>query len=222
MKLAEASERGKILDIIDITPLINSKIAVFPGDTPFSQEFLMSTDSGQHLTLSRLTTTVHLGAHTDAPNHYGAKSESIESRSLDYYIGPCQVIQVNIPRSERIQSRDIKNIEIKAPRILFKTLSYPNPYQWKDDFNSLSGELIQYLFNSGVQLVGIDTPSIDPATDKTLESHLCVHKNNMAILEGIVLDHVSEGVYELIALPLKIEGADATPVRAILRTKKEF
>lgn len=210
------------MDIIDITPLINSKIAVFPGDTPFSQEFLMSTDSGQHLTLSRITTTVHLGAHTDAPNHYRAKSESIESRSLDYYIGPCQVIQVNIPRGDRIQIRDIKNVEIRAPRILFKTLSYPNPYQWNDDFNSLSAELIQYLLNSGVQLVGIDTPSIDPSTDKTLESHLCVHKNNMAILEGIVLDHVTEGVYELIALPLKIEGADATPVRAILRTIKEF
>ena len=210
------------MDIIDITPLINSKIAVFPGDTPFSQEFLMSTDSGQHLTLSRIATTVHLGAHTDAPNHYGAQSESIETRSLDYYIGPCQVIQVKIPRGERIQKDDLKNIKIEAPRILFKTLSYPNPYQWNDDFNSLSGELIQYLFNSGVQLVGIDTPSIDPAADKTLESHLCVHKNNMAILEGIVLDHVSEGLYELIALPLKIEGADATPVRAILRTIRKF
>lgn len=169
-----------------------------------------------------MTTTVHLGAHTDAPNHYGANSESIESRSLNYYIGPCQVIQISIPRAQRIRLSDIQNVEIKAPRILFKTLSYPDPYQWNDDFNSLSAELIQYLFSSGVQLVGIDTPSIDPATDKTLESHLCVHENNMAILEGIVLDHVAVGVYELIALPLKIEGADATPVRAILRTIKEI
>jgi arylformamidase len=193
-------------------------MAVFPGDTPFSEEFLMSTDQGQHLTLSKITTTVHLGAHTDAPNHYAARSESIETRSLEFYLGKCQVIEVSIARGERIRVADLQDKKIQAPRILFKTKSFPNPYHWNDDFNSLSAELVNYLHEKKVMTVGIDTPSIDPAPDKTLESHLAVHKNDMAILEGIVLDHVREGIYELIALPLKIEGADATPVRAILRT----
>jgi arylformamidase len=206
------------LEIIDITPTINSRMAVFPGDTPFSEEFVMSTDKGEHLTLSKINTTVHLGAHTDAPNHYAPRSESIESRSLEYYLGKAQVIEVSLPRGSRIQVSDLKNKSIQAPRILFKTKSYPDPYQWNDDFNSLSAELIHHLHQQKVILVGIDTPSIDPATDKTLESHLAVHTHDMAILEGIVLDHVKEGLYELIALPLKIEGADATPVRAILRT----
>ena len=209
------------MEIIDITPTINSRIAVFPGDTPFSEEFLMSTDSGEHLTLSKITTTVHLGAHTDAPNHYAAKSEGIATRSLHFYLGKAQVIPVSLPRGSRIKIADIKNIEIKAPRVLFKTQSFPDPYNWNQDFNSLSAELVHYLHHNKVILVGIDTPSIDPATDKTLESHLAVHKNDMAILEGVVLDHVKEGLYELIALPLKIEGADATPVRAILRTYEE-
>lgn len=209
------------MEIIDITPTINSRIAVFPGDTPFSEEFLMSTDHGQHLTLSKITTTVHLGAHTDAPNHYAPRSESIETRSLEFYLGKAQVINLSLPRGARIKVDDIKNIKIKAPRILFKTQSFPNPYEWNEDFNSLSAELVNYLHGQKVILVGIDTPSIDPATDKTLESHLAVHSHDMAILEGIVLDDVKEGIYELIALPLKIEGADATPVRAILRTYAE-
>lgn len=206
------------MEIIDITPTINSRMAVFPGDTPFSEEFLMSTDQGQHLTLSKISTTVHLGAHTDAPNHYAPRSESIETRSLNYYLGPAQVIEVSVARGRRLLVSDLKGKPIAAERVLFKTQSFPNPYEWNEDFNSLSAELVNYLHHCGVVLVGIDTPSIDPATDKTLESHLCVHGHNMAILEGIVLDHVAEGVYELIALPLKIEGADATPVRAVLRT----
>lgn len=207
----------KMFSIIDITPIVHAKIAVFPGDTPFQEEFLMSTDGGDHLTLSKITTTVHLGAHTDAPNHYAAKSESIAERSLEYYLGEAQVIHVNKKPNERIQLADLNGKKILAPRVLFRTLSFPNPNEWRDDFNSLSAELIEHLHVNKVILVGIDTPSIDPATDKTLQSHLAVHRNNMAILEGVVLDQVSEGLYELIALPLKIQGADASPVRAVLR-----
>lgn len=209
------------MEIIDITPTINSRLAVFPGDTPFSEEFVMSTDQGQHLTLSKITSTVHLGAHTDAPNHYAPRSESIEKRSLNFYLGLAQVIEVSVPRGARLRVADLKGKSIQAPRVLFKTKSFPDPYNWNDDFNSLSAELVNYLHQQKVILVGIDTPSIDPAPDQTLESHLAVHSHDMAILEGIVLDHVKEGAYELIALPLKIEGADATPVRAILRTYVE-
>jgi arylformamidase len=209
------------LEIIDITPTINARLAVFPGDTPFSEEFVMSTDQGQHLTLSKINTTVHLGAHTDAPNHYAARSESIETRSLDFYLGPAQVIEILLPRGSRLRVADLRGQAIRAPRVLFKTKSFPDPYHWNEDFNALSAELVDHLHENKVILVGIDTPSIDPAPDKTLESHLAVHRHDMAILEGIVLDHVAEGVYELIALPLKIEGADASPVRAILRTYGE-
>lgn len=209
------------MEIIDITPAINSRLAVFPGDTPFSEEFVMSTDQGQHLTLSRIQTTVHLGAHTDAPNHYAPRSESIATRSLDLYLGKAQVIEVKVARGARLRIADLKGKTIQAPRVLFKTLSFPNPYSWNEDFNALSAELVNSLHDQGVRLVGIDTPSIDPATDQTLESHLAVHSHDMAILEGIVLDQVTEGIYELIALPLKMEGADASPVRAILRTYTE-
>ena len=203
-------------EIIDISPLISSLIAVFPGDTPFNEEFLMNIDEGDNLTLSKITTTVHLGAHTDAPRHYSSKGQTIEARNLNYYIGLAQVIEINVSGNARISVLDIANIPITAPRILFKTKSFPDPNKWNDDFLGLSAELIHYLAEKKVILVGIDTPSIDPANDKNLESHHAVFKNDMAILEGIVLEHVSEGLYELIALPLKITGADASPVRAVL------
>lgn len=203
-------------EIIDITPLISPSIAVFPGDTPFSLEFLMDMKKGDNLTLSKMTTTTHLGAHTDAPSHYSASGQSIEKRDLNKYIGTAQVIQVKKSPNSRIDLKDIEHVSIKAERVLFKTKSYPNPNNWNSHFLGLSAELIHFLASKGVLLIGIDTPSIDLADDTNLESHNAIFKNDMAILEGIVLDHVDEGVYELIALPLKIQGADATPVRAVL------
>jgi arylformamidase len=202
--------------LIDITPVINSKMAVFPGDQPFRQDFAMDMRRGDHLTLSSIQTTVHLGAHTDAPNHYLAQGAGIEKRSLDYYLGPAQVIAVHCKKGARIGVADLSGKKIQAPRILFKTDSYPDPYHWNSDFMSLSAELIEFLASQGVKLVGIDTPSIDLSEDKGLQSHQAVARHNMAILEGIVLNLAQEGLYQLVALPLRIEGADATPVRAIL------
>lgn len=202
--------------IIDITPIINPKLAVFPGDTPFSQNFAMDIRHGDHLTLSSIQSTVHLGAHTDAPNHYHREGESIEKRSLHNYLGPAQVIEVPCRLGQRIAVADLKGKKITAPRVLFKTLSFPNPYSWNKDFMSLSAELIHHLADQGVRLVGIDTPSVDLSEDKVLQSHHAIAEHDMCILEGIVLDKVNEGVYNLIALPLAIEGADATPVRAVL------
>ncbi len=201
--------------IIDITPRINSKMAVFPGDTPFQEDFGMDFKSGHNLSLSSIKTTVHLGAHTDAPSHYHPMGESIDRRKLSLYIGKAQVIEVETIKNHRILPKDFAD-QIKAPRVLFKTKSFPNPYEWNSDFMSLSTELLANLFMKQVILVGIDTPSVDPADDKNLESHNAIYKYDMAILEGVVLDHVKPGIYDLIALPLHIEGAEATPVRAVL------
>ena len=203
------------LKIFDISPEISPNIAVFPGDTQFSRSELMSTKKGEHLTLSSISTTVHLGAHTDAPNHYHQDGCDIASRELDYYIGECQVIELQVPRNNRILPSDIKT-EITSPRILFKTSSFPDPNKWNNDFNALSSELVEFLAHKNVILIGIDTPSVDLADDKELEAHLAIYKNDMAILEGITLSDVEPGSYKLIAPPLKIKDADASPVRAIL------
>lgn len=204
--------------VIDITPEIREDIAVFPGDTSFHRDEILSFKNGNNLVLSSIKTTVHLGAHTDAPSHYHADGVSMEKVSLETYIGECQVIEVK-NKVERIGVKDICE-DINAPRVLFKTNSFPNPYKWNNDFTALSPELIEYLSSKGVILVGIDTPSVDPANDKDLLSHNTIFKTNMAILEGIVLTDVNPGQYELLALPLPIKGGDASPVRAVLLEKE--
>jgi arylformamidase len=204
-------------EIYDISPTLSERTAVFPQDVPYSREATVDFASGSgNLLLSSIRTTVHLGAHTDAPNHYDPNGVSIDERSLSYYLGPCQVISVSMPRGERIRTKDLGDKEVAASRVLFKTGSFPNPDRWNNDFNSLSVELIDRLASQQVVLVGIDTPSIDPADDKILESHKAVARHDLAILEGIVLTDVPDGFYTLVALPLRLRGADASPVRAIL------
>jgi len=199
--------------IIDISPEISEKIAVWPGDTPYKREVLMDVNKGDSFGLSKITSTLHLGAHTDAPNHYST-GEGISERSLNYYFGPCQVVSASVSRGERIVMDHLP--EIKAPRVLFKTRSFPDHNNWNNDFCSLSPELIDFLAEKNILLVGIDTPSIDPFESKKLEAHFMVKKHNMAILEGVVLNDVKEDIYTLSALPLKLKGADASPVRAVL------
>lgn len=201
---------------IEISPVLSKELAVFPGDTPFSRKVELDFQKGDNLLLSSLHTSSHIGAHVDAPNHYSPEGMDMASRDLNYYMGSAQVISVRKSRGDRIHAADIKGVTLLARRILFKTDSFPDPQEWNGDFNSLSKDLIEYLVSQNVILVGIDTPSIDPADDKVLEAHNAVFENNLAILEGIILNNVRDGVYTLLALPLRIEGGDASPVRAIL------
>ena len=202
--------------MMDISPLISPKIAVWTGDTAFSQQFLCRFETGANLDLSTITTTVHLGAHTDAPSHYVPNGQTMEERPLELYYGPCQVITVDVPRGERIFPKHIEGIEILAERVLFHTKSFPDPNHFNTDFNALSPELVDYCAERGVRLIGLDTPSVDPYSSKALESHNAIARHDMAVLEGVVLTNVADGVYTLIALPLKIQGSDASPVRAVL------
>ncbi len=203
--------------LYDITPPITPNLAVWPGDTTPSREVLLDMKRGDNLTLSTLRATVHLGAHADGPNHYGSDAPAIDARRLDFYLGPCQVMQVNVARGARIEPKQI-SASVTTPRVLFATGTYPDPTNWNDDFAALSPQLIDWLGERGVRTVGIDTPSVDLFTSKDLPSHHAILRHDMAILEGLVLRDVPEGEYELIALPLPLVGFDASPVRAVLRS----
>lgn len=203
--------------LYDITPPITAELRVWPGDTPPSREALLDMKRGDNITLSTLRTTVHAGAHADAPSHYGVDGASIEQRSLDYYLGPCQVVHVRVDRSTRVRSSDLKQ-PITTERVLIRTGTYPDPNAFNEDFAALEPGLVDDLHKQGVRLIGIDTPSVDLFTSKDLPAHQRFLANDMAILEGLLLDAVPEGTYELIALPLTLVGFDASPVRAILRT----
>ncbi len=203
--------------IYDITPPVSPALNVWPNDTPPAREVLLDMQRGDNLTLSTLRTTVHVGAHADAPSHYGRDSEPIESRDLDHYLGPCQVIRVSARRGTRIE-RSALPPKLAAERILLATGTFPDPLAWNEDFAALAPALVDALHEEGVRTIGVDVPSVDLFHSKDLPAHQRFLANDMAILEGLVLDDVPEGVYELIALPLKLVGFDASPVRAILRT----
>jgi arylformamidase len=201
--------------IIDISPEISPELAVWPGDVPFQRQVALDMAGGDPLTLSSMTTTLHLGAHVDAPSHYIQAGQTIEARSLHYYYGPCQVIDVRTPRGARILPGDLL-APVEAERVLLRTGSFPEPTRFNEDFCSLSPELVEHLHRRGVCLIGIDTPSVDPFDDTTLESHRAVAGFDMAVLEGVVLTDAPPGLYQLIALPLRLRGSDASPVRAVL------
>lgn len=205
--------------IYDISPAITASLAVWPGDTPPSRQILQEMARGDNLTLSSLTATVHLGAHADAPSHYGAVAPSIEARPLELYLGNCRVVRVAVARGERLGPGHLPDGP-EAVRVLFATGTYPDPERFNEDFAALSPELIDLLHRRGVRLVGIDTPSVDLFESKELPAHQALLRNDMAVLEGLVLDGVPEGEYELIALPLRLAGFDASPVRAVLRSSR--
>lgn len=204
--------------LIDISPPVDAQIGVWPGDTPYVHTINLDMKSGANLTLSDIRTTVHVGAHTDAPSHYTTDGQDVSARALDYYLGRCVVLHVDVARGRRVMPEDLAGKPITAPRVLLRTGTFGDHRNWNTDFASLSPELVDALHARGVITIGIDTPSVDPFESKALEAHQAFARNDMAVIEGVVLDDVGEGEYELIALPLRLVGADASPIRAVLRT----
>lgn len=203
--------------LYDLSPTIRPEIPVWPGDTPFQTRLTWSIADGASVNLSAITTTPHLGSHADAPFHTEARGEGIADLPLDRYLGPCQVVKV--PPMPLIEPRHVDGIDLANPgRILFKTESVRDRRAFPERFTALSPELAALLAEKGALLVGMDTPSVDPFDSKTLDAHHALFRGGVLILEGLVLDGVPEGTYELIALPLKMAGLDASPVRAVLRT----
>lgn len=207
--------RGGGFLIYDISPVIDARLKVWPGDTPPQRELLRDIAAGANFTLSTLRATVHLGAHADAPSHYAAGAPSIEARSLDFYLGPCEVVEVAVARGALITPEMLP--PVSAPRVLLKTGTFPDPAVFNEDFAAPSPELVTALHRQGVRLLGVDTPSVDPFSSKELPAHKRLLEHNMANLEGLVLKDVPPGRYELIALPLRLLGFDGSPVRAVLR-----
>jgi len=201
----------------DISPAIGPGFPVFPGDTAFAQRWTWVLDERCPVNVSEITLSPHTGAHTDAPLHYANDGAAMADVPLDVYLGPCRVVHA-LDSAPLVQPRHLASALDDAPsRVLIRTARRAAVSEWDPDFTALAPQTIDLLHASGVKLIGIDTPSLDPADSKSLASHQRVRAHRMAILEGLVLDDVPPGDYELIALPLKLAGCDASPVRAVLR-----
>lgn len=200
----------------DISPAVAPGFPVFPGDTPFATRWTWTLGPGCPVNVSEVTLSPHTGAHTDAPLHYDAAGRSIADVPLDAYLGPCRVIHALGARPLVEPAHVERRLDGTPARVLIRTYQ-ATPSAWDPQFTAIAPATLVLLHDRGVRLVGIDTPSLDPEQSKSLDSHQVVRRFGMAILEGIVLDDVTEGDYELIALPLRWQGLDASPVRAILR-----
>jgi arylformamidase len=201
----------------DISAPVHGKTPVWPGDTQVGVERVWRIEAGSPVNVARLTMSAHTGAHVDAPLHYDRDGVPIGQVALDAYIGPCRVIDcigtapLVLPQHVRAALQDV------PPRVLLRTYARAPLDEWDSGFCAVAPETVDLLAESGVMLLGIDTPSLDPQESKTMTSHGRVRVHRMAILEGLVLDAVSAGDYELIALPLRLMELDASPVRAVLR-----
>ncbi|MES2980459.1 MAG: arylformamidase [Pseudomonadota bacterium] len=203
------------LRLWDISPDVNASSAVFPGDAPYTQQLHFSLSGSCPVNVNTLTFSPHTGAHADAPLHYANGQPAIGGVDLQPYLGPCRVIHA-LNCGALVQPAQIAHaLDELPPRVLFRTSVHASQ-SW-ENFTALAPETIELLAELGVRLVGIDTPSVDPATSQTLDAHQQLLRLDLRVLENLVLDDVPPGDYELIALPLKLTSADASPVRAVLR-----
>lgn len=201
----------------DISPPVHAGAPVFPGDTPYRQRWAASIGPGCPVNVSEITLSPHVGAHADAPLHYDPAGAPVGELDLSPFLGRCRVIHA-IARGPLIEWEHLAHaVTGLPPRVLVRTYERAPVDRWDGALAAYAPATIERLATLGVKLIGIDTASIDPADSKSLASHQVIRRLGLRVLENLVLDAVPEGDYELIALPLKLVSADASPVRAVLR-----
>ncbi len=199
----------------DISQTLRPGLPVWPGDTDFAFERTWRMDEGSPVNVGRMTMSTHSGTHADAPLHYEADGVDAAGMALDPFIGECLVVDARGVTGE-IDVADLPHIN-SADRVLFRQWdAFPHD-AWRSDWLPIAPETVDWLAVQGVVLIGTDAPSVDPQDSKVMAAHRAVARHDMRILEGLVLDDVPAGPYELIALPLKVGGGDAGLCRAILR-----
>ena len=203
------------LKIWDISPPVNENAAVFPGDTAYSQTLHFSLAPNCPVNVNSITLSPHTGAHADAPLHYANGAASVGELDLAPYLGPCRVIHCLDCGPLVLPGHIAHALQDLPARVLLRTARSAS--QAWDAFTAIDPETLALLASKNITLIGIDTPSVDPSTSQDLPSHHQLLAHGLRVLENLVLDEVAEGDYELIALPLKLTKADASPVRAILR-----
>ena len=202
---------------IDITQTLKKGIPNWPGDTPFSFGLSYTKEQTGSVNIGKMETSMHTGTHADAPFHFDSAAPAIEHLDINLFIGDAYVVDCIGLREigpEHIQRIDLQG----APRLLLKTVPSISD-TFPAEIPVIKPELAGYLKEQGVFLIGVDNPSVDPIDSKQVAAHHALYEHGLSIIEGLVLEHVEQGLYDFIGLPLKVEGADGAPVRAVIRKK---
>lgn len=201
---------------IDISQRLDENVAVWPGDTPFSYKVNWSKNDSGSVNVGQINMSLHTGTHIDAPFHFDNDGKKVIDLDLDLYIGNARVIHLSNKTS--IGVNELSNFDLQGvTRLLIRTDAWKNRSVFPQTIPHIHPELAAYLSELGVRLIGLDLPSVDPLESKELSAHHELAGHNIHILEGLILDDIGPGNYELAALPLPLVEADGSPVRAVLK-----
>lgn len=201
--------------MIDITRPLGAQTAEWPGDTPFSIDWTSHVWRGDSVSVSRILMSPHVGTHADAPAHYQSGGATTAGFDLTDFVG--RVIVVDARGLEEV---DLTVLEtggaIGSRRVLVRVLDVVQAERFVGEFAALAVEAAEALVDNGLRLYGTDAPSIDPVDSSRMSAHKVLGAAGVPILENLDLTRAEPGAYDLIALPLKLEAAEAAPVRAVL------
>lgn len=211
--------------LIDISVPLSAATPPWPGDTPFSCGWTCRREDGESVNLGTITTSPHVGTHADAPFHVESHWRTAEVLPVDAFVGEAVVLSLphGHPVTDDISVAILATLlaevcgDRPVTRLLMRTGWSLSGGVFPDDFPALTLDAAHWLLARGVRLWGTDAPSVDRRTSKTLPIHHALFAGGAWVIETLALDHVAPGVYELLAAPLAIEGADAAPLRALLR-----
>jgi arylformamidase len=201
--------------------MLNSEVAEWPGDTSFQFNLNWTKQQSGSVNVGQITTSTHIGTHIDAPFHFDDKGEKVHELPLENYI--VEAIVIDVSGQDVISRESLGKVDIAAAKaVLFRTNAWNDRTVFPKEIPAFDVEVVEWMVENDIVLFGVDLPSVDAITSKDLPMHHALGTTGRYILEGLVLDEINEGTYRLIALPLKIEGADGSPVRAVLIEDGDF
>ncbi|HEX7124085.1 MAG TPA: cyclase family protein [Gemmatimonadaceae bacterium] len=206
-----------IADLIDISMSVRAGTPEWPGDTPYSCQWTWRRADGQSVNVSAITTSPHVGTHADAPLHVRDDWRGAHELPLECFVGRARVVSVPDDAGE-VEFGQLAGVgDAGVARLLLRTGCTVANGTFPERWPVLSAACVQQLLARGLMLLGVDAPSVDDRQSTTLPVHHALFSGGAFVLENLELRHVPDGEYELFAFPLKLEGLDAAPVRAVLR-----
>lgn len=211
------------MQIFDVSRRLTKQLAPWPGDVAFEYKLNGKIAEGSSVNVGMISMSVHNGTHADARFHFEDDGWTIEQAQLDSYVGPAVVVDLSANYSDgamphmRVSDLEVFTDEIaRTRRVLLKTNAWRDSHVFPNAIPTIASDLPAWLQARGVKLLGFDVPSVDAITSKDLPNHHALGAAEISIIESLDLSRIAAGVYQLIALPLKIVGGDGSPVRAIL------
>lgn len=206
------------MKLIDISRPLSTGMPVWPGDTAVAFSLSAAKSQGSDANVGKLVMGVHAGTHADAAYHYNESGLRIDEMPLDLFVGPARV--VDIRSHEVITPALLAGLDLTdTPRILFRSDTWTDMTAFPTKWPVLDRTTPAWLAERGVRLIGLDVPSVDTLHSTGMPMHHLIDRAGLFILENLDLRGIAAGVYDLIALPLRIKGGDGSPIRAVLQTR---